>query len=356
MRRPLLLTIAAVTAIIPALTFAAFEKPSDVLRLLMTTVRPMDFSYEVHGEMPEENMYATLWMKGTGKNNILKPLEADSDTRFTLDIMAPKTKVRVKFQVRTTGGKTYAHLDELRGNYDDELINAAAQLSSPKWFVIPNDDLNDIPDQSDVQAMFASFLDNAFTVTKRGADTYVLTLKPGFIDEIANGMGNGMSIAGNDVPEFLRGAKAEINVQTAGNELRTVGVNFSFMDTTTRASVTVKGSASVRWTPFSVTAPPDARDLEEMFNSWTPDFPSFPSMDTVDMPPSVEHWTPETTDWNDTTDTPSWTPDEPSAWTGDCSSGTAAERLLALRRGDCGTRTASPRRANRQLRSITPSN
>ncbi len=340
MRRSSLIALASLA--LPTLAFAAFERPSDVFRSLQTAIHPMDVSYELHAEMPDQQTFLTLWVKGTGKNNLLNIAKPDADVRMTLDVVAPKTKVRMKAQVRVTDGVTYLHVDKVEGTYDDELIKVAAQLEGPKWLKFPSfaTSMAEIGTHEEMsRQMMLDAVDALFVIEKKGPNYYELTLTkdPNALSAVAQKWQPDADpqYVMSDVKDLLAHSSLTITVETSGDEARIVRFNWSFSEPTMNATLTGKGVLSTRWTPFSVTAPADAVDVQDLAGALL----NFP--DPNIFPDAVPVWTDEGSNEQ-------WKPDTSAG--GSCWSDDAMERVAAQRRGECGSMKESPRTINDRVR------
>ncbi len=347
MRRSVVFTFASLA--LPTLALAAFEHPSDIVRSLQTATRPMDISYEIHGEMPDAPAYMTMWLKGTGKNNLLHLDRPDADVRMTLDIVAPKTKVRMKAQIRAKDGDTFLHIDKVEGTYDDELVKIAAQLEGPKWFKFPSlaASMAEIGTHEEVaRQMMLDLVDAVLVLDKQGPNYYELTLTKDMSGLIALAQKwqpeADPTYVVADAKSILENSSLSITVEASGDEARIVRFNGSMTEPTMHASISGKGVISARWTPFSVVAPSDAVDIQDLAQSLM----NFPGP-TV-FPDNVPVWTEDESDnWEE------WQPpvnDEGGCWSSD-----PLVRVSAQRRGECGSMRESPRTINDRVRSRSSS-
>lgn len=370
MKHPLLsLSAGAMTLALPLQMLAAYASPSALFWAWATDLPTHDVSAEAHVQMPKEQVFISLWVKGTQEGGL--KLSADSKADMTVDVVVPKenVNVRLKMSMITVDGDAYMKINSVSGKMDKEMAALSAELTGKQWIMLPKDPAmagTDDPFEAisaqmatsgievsaaDIRQLVSDVIDAGFSLrgTKAaGNNTYTIVPKRGFVTAITQVVSDftgqdGMSgLNEADVRklerDILKQLKMEATIKTdAQDKPVSASAWLTFKPTGGDVTVNAKMTAAPHKGAFSVTAPAGAISAEEFAES-------FGGMGSpFDMFGTTPWAAPDEPTWNEGWEEDEWVSDDTS-WD-PCEGMSRTERLQATRKGLCGDqRTTSPRR------------
>jgi hypothetical protein len=347
MRRPLLASVALTALSAPLLALAAFTSPSALLVDSGLQGKPMDLSYEMHASTPE--FFASAWLKGSveGKD----PDTVKMDAQATVDVSVMGTVIRGKFSVRAVNGTAYVHLDSVTGDYQNDEVKVAANAIGKKWYAIPMTMADMRMSEAQRTLLLRNVADALFQMTRATegkAGVYSLTLRPDAATALQQVLGQSVPSEGDALPmmslddatalqEILSSANFHMKVNTGKNDVP-ASVKVYLSAAQDGVQFALQGTSTVRAKAVTVTVPAGAVDLEKQMATWGVPMDLVPNMDHSwsDSSSSEDVWSD---DGSGSSDSSSRGMSEPAA----CDGLTPAQKLQALRHGECGLEKVSPR-------------
>ncbi|MDD4319718.1 MAG: hypothetical protein PHW10_05345 [Candidatus Peribacteraceae bacterium] len=179
MRRWSVLFLALITLSPFAAAAADSSYASDLLQLLWSQQKPLEYSMQASGHM--EDTYLSVWASGNSEGSWSDPSSIRSIGKATVDVAWPGGKVRVKTQTRMVESTLYVWVEKIDGTYNDDSMRMGGQLELKKWIAIPLDDYAGSVSalgEEDFSAMFGWLddLSNVRATQTQAGMTYEVTL------------------------------------------------------------------------------------------------------------------------------------------------------------------------------------
>ncbi len=366
---------ALVSMVLPSLAAAAFTEPADIIAGMQKLQQSANAEYEIHVQVPKQNVFISMWVDGAGSG---KGADVKATANMTLDVAAPFTKIRAKLQMRVVDGKVYLLVDSVDGDVQHELMSFVAKLQAKKWFMltVPEEILAAAEEQDETMLGMVRDLSNKlFTMTEKNG-TYTLVLKPGAGDQLAEllaTMSNAGAVPPMDDPsltQFLNQVTLDIKARTKADAVTDSSFTMTGRMRESGEVVTIKamGSFVARSTALVVKAPENAIDLEKYIS------------EKMGLPMGGSTWE-DSSDWEDMSEDTYMPYDEEESssdydvesfdyqsteqssagmeWNSymdaSCADLEPAERVQALRSGQCGGMHESKRSLNQRLQNASRS-
>ncbi len=268
MRRFLLLFISAALLLSPALSFAAFSTPSQLIEALQDDARARSFFATAHAG--SQGTYVSVW--ANGKEQGKQAENTSLSMNVTVDVVQGTTKTRMKGQVLVIDEILYFKILSVQSTPKD----AATAVLQNQWISIPLVQSAFSSVSSDLVTGFTSSeptaVNSIFTLssyTDKGLRVYKLSLTPDSAVDLAMQLKDLLNDTQSTSSDFFpwrelgKSISFSMTVVLTGKD-RFVSSSFSLSMRTKNSSFSARGSEQVLSGPLSLTAPTDAIALSSL--------------------------------------------------------------------------------------------
>ncbi len=148
--------------LVPQLSLAAFQQPSELFDVLQQQTQAQTFSAEGHIDAKEGA--ASLWMSGSAEGTEIATMQAD--IKFTLHVLMNKELVKTTARVKVVDQTAYFIVDSLDTGGNAQIAASLADVKVGQWYSLSL--TNATGQQSDVDQMreeIRQSLDTMLTMT-----------------------------------------------------------------------------------------------------------------------------------------------------------------------------------------------
>lgn len=271
----------AVAAIVvfamPALAFAYYTKPGELLGALTFRGKPVDVAYQM--SVRSKEVWGTAELKGEWEGTDVATMKANM--QLSLDVSTPEAKIKAKGQMRIAQKTVYLLLENIESSVKNDDIDAASKIAGKQWYSVSLDDLasdteklSGVENEKAVKAM-ADLANAAFSLTAQSQKTgrvYSLKLRRNAAKDIlavvqrfAAEEGVTRKPTNRELAEF-RKILSKLNIQlkvTTDSADQPLSLKTYVAIRHQMGTAAIQGTVALRSKPVTVTVPANAVEFDK---------------------------------------------------------------------------------------------